>query len=169
MKFAVVFAAAAIATVSAASNEVCIPKVAGETFAKLAPILGNPALEGCATDSTYSMLQATALPTEAQTIKMCGSQNCIKLISTVAALNPPDCKIAIPTSPTQFQMNIFGLVSSFDSDCKRLVPVATPAPAKPSSAPVTPTSAPGASSAPTTAPSPGTPSASTPAPTKVAC
>lgn len=163
MKFAVVLAAAAVATASAYSTTDCSSSVAATAFGSLASILGEGNLDKCASESTYNMLYATALPTEEQTKKMCGLASCKALISSVEAKNPPDCLIPIPTSPTQFKLNIYGLVKSFPTDCARLNPAPTTAPSpsvgpSPTTGPTTPTAAPPA----------GTPSA-TPAPTKVAC
>lgn len=164
MKFQTVFAVAAAAMVGSVAAQDCSMSQQTTAFVALSPLLSGTDLNACADKSGYNMLLATGLPTDAQTIKMCGIKECQSLIKTVLATNPPNCVLTIPTSGAK--MNVHNLANNFAGDCARLVTPA-PAPATPATpstggTPATPTPA-------TKTPSTdGTP-ATTPAPSKDAC
>lgn len=167
------FAAAAVASVSAAD---CSAAEAGKAFIALSPLLAGPYLGPCAESSGYDMLQSKGLPTDEQYVKMCKLDTCKNLIKAVAATNPPNCVLVIPTS--QAKMNVYELANGFDGQCARVAgpaptsapPATTPAPVGQTPAPVGQTPAPvGQTPAPAgKTPAPASPSAA-PTPTKVAC
>ncbi|KAF1315474.1 Elicitin-like protein 6 precursor, partial [Globisporangium splendens] len=162
MKFQALFAVAAAAfagSVSAASTETCTSAQQTAAYTTLAGLLSGTDLTTCSTASGYNMLYATALPTDAEKVKMCAASSCHSLIATVISLNPPDCVLSIPTSGAN--MNVYGLATTFESDCTALTtPAATTA--TPASTTATPAAT---TAAPTATGSTSSGSSSTPAPT----
>ncbi|RLN88085.1 hypothetical protein BBJ28_00020414, partial [Nothophytophthora sp. Chile5] len=122
-------------------------------YASLASLLAGQSLSSCATDSGYNMLYALSSPTDADMISLCGVEACHQLVIEVAALNPPNCGLIVPTSGAV--MNVYELTTTFESDCDTLTgtigPPTDPPTDAPTDAPTTaPTDAP--TDAPTTAP-----------------
>ncbi|RLN44470.1 hypothetical protein BBJ28_00018723 [Nothophytophthora sp. Chile5] len=145
---------AALALVGSADAVACTTAQQQGAYLSLISLLTGKSLMPCANNSGYNMLYATALPTDAQMIAMCGVAACHQLIIDVSAANPPNCDLNIPTSGAV--MNVYELATTFESDCAALTsttaPVVTDAP---TTAPVvteTPTTAPVVTETPTTAP-----------------
>lgn len=164
MKFLTTLVIAAAATVSGYVTTECPSDVASKAYVSLISLLSGGDLDKCASESGYNMLTTQSLPTDEQLKKMCGLASCKSLLNSVVSKNPPDCVLTIPTSG--FKMNIYGLVTSFPSDCARVsgttAPTTAPTAAPPSETPSS------TSPQPTVAPPAGTPSV-VPNPTKPAC
>ncbi|RLN26400.1 hypothetical protein BBJ28_00012625 [Nothophytophthora sp. Chile5] len=152
-------AAAVAALVGSVDAVACTTAQQQGAYLSLISLLTGPSLSPCATESGYNMLYATALPTDAEMIAMCGVEACHQLIVEVSAANPPDCDLNIPTSGAV--MNVYELATTFESDCDTLTGTTAP----PTDAPtVAPTDAP--TTAPTDAPTTGPTDVPTDAPTE---
>ncbi|KAK1931818.1 Beta-elicitin cinnamomin [Phytophthora citrophthora] len=147
-----VLAIAAAAFVGSAVAETCSSTQQTTAYSTLASVLNLSSFQGCNDDSGFSLLYSTSLPDDAQYVKMCASDNCKSLIESVAALNPPDCDLTVPTSG--LVLNVVDLTSGFSGKCSSTSTTSTA-----SSAASTPTEAPAAPAATTAAPT--TESAST--------
>ncbi|KAG7375409.1 hypothetical protein PHYBOEH_002616 [Phytophthora boehmeriae] len=126
-----VLAIAAAAFVGSAAAETCSTTDQTTAYSTLASVLTLSSFQGCSDDSGFSLLYSTSLPDDAQYAKMCASDNCQSLISSVAALNPPDCDLSVPTSG--LVLNVYELVSGFSSKCSSTT--STDAPAATTAAP----------------------------------
>ncbi|ETL45201.1 hypothetical protein L916_04651, partial [Phytophthora nicotianae] len=93
-----VLAIAAAAFVGSAAAETCSSTDQTTAYSTLASVLTLSSFQGCADDSGFSLLYSTSLPDDDQYVKMCASDNCKSLIESVAALNPPNCDLTVPTS-----------------------------------------------------------------------
>jgi len=76
MKFTAVLAAAAAALVGSVSATACTSTQSTAAYVTLVTLLTKSYFSTCASDSGYSMLTATALPTTAQYELMCASTAC---------------------------------------------------------------------------------------------
>ncbi|RLN62519.1 hypothetical protein BBJ29_008450 [Phytophthora kernoviae] len=153
-----VLAIAAAAFVGSAAAETCSTSDQTTAYSTLASVLTLSSFQGCSDDSGFSLLYSTSLPDDAQYVSMCASDNCQSLISAVAALNPPDCDLTVPTSG--LVLNVYDLVSGFSSKCSSTA--STDAPAATTAAPTaTTTDAPAATTATPTATTTATPTATT--------
>jgi hypothetical protein len=110
-----VLAIAAAAFVGSAAAETCSSTDQTTAYSTLAGVLSLSSFQGCADDSGFSLLYSTSLPDDAQYAQMCASDNCQSLIESVAALNPPDCDLTVPTSG--LVLNVYDLVSGFSGIC----------------------------------------------------
>jgi hypothetical protein len=138
MKFTAVLAATVAALVGSTSATTCTTSQQTAAYVALVSILSRSSFSTCASDSGYSMLTATALPTDAQYKLMCASTACNSMIETIISLNAPNCELTVPTSG--LVLNVYSYANGFSSTCTALT--ATTAP--PTTAPAT--SAPVASS-----------------------
>nr|ABB55981.1 putative elicitin protein RAM2D [Phytophthora ramorum] len=93
-----VLAVAAAAFVGSVAAETCSSTEQTTAYSTLASVLTLSSFQGCSDDSGFSLLYSTSLPDDAQYVEMCASDNCQSLIESVAALNPPDCDLTVPTS-----------------------------------------------------------------------
>ncbi|RLN26402.1 hypothetical protein BBJ28_00012623 [Nothophytophthora sp. Chile5] len=118
MNFRVLFATAAAALVGSVSGTACTTTQTTAAYVTLVSILSDSSFSTCASDSGYSMLTATALPTDAELALMCASTACQTMITDIIALSPPDCDLTIPTSG--LVMNVYEYANSFASDCAAL-------------------------------------------------
>ncbi|KAG1694610.1 hypothetical protein DVH05_028658 [Phytophthora capsici] len=143
-----VLAIAAAAFVGSAAAETCSSSQQTTAYSTLASVLTLSSFQGCADDSGFSLLYSTSLPDDAQYVKMCASDNCKSLIESVAALNPPDCDLTVPTSG--LVLNVVELTSGFSGKCSSSSTASTPTEAPPA-APAATTAAPTTDSASTTA------------------
>ncbi|KAI9989011.1 hypothetical protein PInf_022732 [Phytophthora infestans] len=108
-------AISAAAVVGFAAAETCSPTDQTTAYSTLASVLTLSSFQGCADDSGFSLLYSTALPDDAQYVKMCASDNCKSLIESVAGLNPPNCDLTVPTSG--LVLNVVDLTSGFSKKC----------------------------------------------------
>nr|AAP42950.1 elicitin [Phytophthora boehmeriae] len=115
MNFRALFAAALAGSVSATT---CTTTQQTSAYVALASILSKSSFTQCASDSGYSMLTATALPTTAQYELMCASTACQSMIATIISLNPPDCELTVPTCG--LVINVYEYANSFSSTCASL-------------------------------------------------
>jgi hypothetical protein len=120
MNFAVLFAAAAAAAalVGTASATACTSTQQTAAYVALVSILSDSSFSQCSTDSGYSMLTATALPTDAQYTKMCASTACNTMINKIVTLNPPNCDLTVPTSG--LVLNVYTYANGFSAKCTSL-------------------------------------------------
>lgn len=153
MKFTAVLATA-LATIGSVSAAACTSAQTQAAVVSLASLATGSELSACGTESGYSLLFATSLPTDEQYVKMCASNACHGLLSQVLSKNPPDCDLTIPTSG--LVVNVLQLAKGFDGKCSSLTPTTAPTSG--------PTTAP--TSGPTTAPTSGPTTAPTTTPTK---
>ncbi|KAL3662770.1 hypothetical protein V7S43_012173 [Phytophthora oleae] len=155
-----VLAVAAAAFVGSVTAQTCSSTQQTTAYSTLASVLNLSTFQGCADDSGFSLLYSTSLPDDAQYVNMCASDNCNSLIESVAALNPPDCDLTVPTSG--LVLNVVDLTSGFSTRCSSSTSTTSTA----SSAASTTTEAPAATTAaPTEAPAATTTPAATPAAT----
>ncbi|RLN26398.1 hypothetical protein BBJ28_00012627 [Nothophytophthora sp. Chile5] len=103
---------------SSSSSDSCSSTQQTAAYVALASVLTLSSFEGCTDDSGYSLLYSTALPTDAEYALMCASDDCQSLISAVAALDPPDCDLTVPTSG--LVLNVYELVTGFSDVCASL-------------------------------------------------
>nr|P0C232.1 RecName: Full=Elicitin Vex2 [Phytopythium vexans]AAB34417.1 Vex2=elicitin [Pythium vexans, 11408, Peptide, 100 aa] [Phytopythium vexans]prf//2121434B Vex2 elicitin [Phytopythium vexans] len=87
-------------------------------FVALVSVLSTDNFNQCSTDSGYSMLTATALPTTEQYTKMCASTACQGMIQTIIAANAPDCELTVPTSG--LVLNVYEYANGFSAKCSSL-------------------------------------------------
>nr|AAB34031.1 Elicitin 310 [Phytophthora parasitica, Australian tobacco isolate 310, Peptide, 98 aa] [Phytophthora nicotianae]prf//2114376A elicitin [Phytophthora nicotianae] len=87
-------------------------------YVALVSILSDTSFNQCSTDSGYSMLTATSLPTTEQYKLMCASTACKTMINKIVTLNPPDCELTVPTSG--LVLNVFTYANGFSSTCASL-------------------------------------------------
>nr|P0C231.1 RecName: Full=Elicitin Vex1 [Phytopythium vexans] len=87
-------------------------------YVALVSILSDDNFSQCSTDSGYSMLTATALPTTEQYTKMCASTACQAMIANIITLNPPDCELTVPTSG--LVLNVYEYANGFNATCASL-------------------------------------------------
>ncbi|KUF98843.1 hypothetical protein AM588_10011582 [Phytophthora nicotianae] len=113
-----VLAIAAAAFVGSAAAETCSSTDQTTAYSTLASVLTLSSFQGCADDSGFSLLYSTSLPDDDQYVKMCASDNCKSLIESVAALNPPNCDLTVPTSG--LVLNVVDLTSGFSEKCSSL-------------------------------------------------
>jgi hypothetical protein len=118
MNFAALFAAAAAALVGTASATACTSTQQTAAYVALVSILSDSSFSQCSTDSGYSMLTATALPTDAQYTKMCASTACNTMINKIVTLNPPNCDLTVPTSG--LVLNVYTYANGFSAKCTSL-------------------------------------------------
>ncbi|EGZ11832.1 elicitin [Phytophthora sojae] len=116
-------AVAAAAFVGSAVAETCSSTDQTSAYSSLASVLTLSSFQGCADESGFSLLYSTSLPDDAQYEKMCASDNCKSLIESVAALNPPDCDLTVPTSG--LVLNVVDLTSGFSTKCSSLSSTST--------------------------------------------
>ncbi|KAG1688889.1 Elicitin [Phytophthora capsici] len=115
------FRASLVATITAlvgvTSATTCTTTQQTSAYIALVSILSQSSFTQCSTDSGYSMLTATSLPTTAQYKLMCASTACESMISTIVSLNPPNCELTVPTS---------GLVLNVSATCADLTATTAP-------------------------------------------
>ncbi|KAL4156702.1 hypothetical protein PRNP1_005730 [Phytophthora ramorum] len=148
-----VLAVAAAAFVGSVAAETCSSTEQTTAYSTLASVLTLSSFQGCSDDSGFSLLYSTSLPDDAQYVEMCASDNCQSLIESVAALNPPDCDLTVPTSG--LVLNVYDLVSGFSGKCSSSSTTTTTtstasSAATATEAPAATTAAPAATTAPTT-------------------
>ncbi|KAL4156704.1 hypothetical protein PRNP1_005732 [Phytophthora ramorum] len=147
-----VLAVAAAAFVGSVAAETCSSTEQTTAYSTLASVLTLSSFQGCSDDSGFSLLYSTSLPDDAQYVEMCASDNCQSLIESVAALNPPDCDLTVPTSG--LVLNVYDLVSGFSGKCSSSSTTTTTSTASSAAtateAPAATTAAPAATTAPTT-------------------
>nr|ABB55976.1 putative elicitin protein RAM1D [Phytophthora ramorum] len=118
MQFAALLAAAAAALVGSVSATACTTTQQTAAYVALVSILSESSFSTCASDSGYSMLTATALPTTAQYTLMCASTACQEMIKEIITLNPPDCDLTVPTSG--LVIDVYTYANDFASTCASL-------------------------------------------------
>ncbi|KAG6610500.1 highly acidic elicitin [Phytophthora cinnamomi] len=118
MNFATLLAATAAALVGSVSATACTSTQQTAAYVALVSILSESYFSTCASDSGYSMLTATALPTTAQYKLMCASTACQEMITEIIALDPPDCDLTVPTSG--LVINVYEYSNDFVSTCASL-------------------------------------------------
>ncbi|OWZ16849.1 Highly acidic Elicitin [Phytophthora megakarya] len=117
MKFTAVLATA-VALVGSVSATACTTTQQTAAYVALVSILSDSSFSQCSSDSGYSMLTATALPTTAQYELMCASTACNTMIETIISLDPPDCDLTVPTSG--LVINVYEYANGFSSTCASL-------------------------------------------------
>ncbi|KAG3126382.1 hypothetical protein PI126_g22347 [Phytophthora idaei] len=117
MNFAALLAATA-ALVGSVSVTACTSTQQTAAYVALVSILSESSFSTCASDSGYSMLTSTALPTTAQYELMCTSTACQEMIEEIIALSPPDCDLTVPTSG--LVINVYEYANGFTSTCASL-------------------------------------------------
>jgi hypothetical protein len=118
MKFTAVLAATVAALAGSVSATTCTSTESTAAYVALVSILSDSSFSTCASDSGYSMLTATALPTTAQYELMCASTACNSMIKTIISLNAPDCDLTVPTSG--LVLNVYEYANGFASTCASL-------------------------------------------------
>ncbi|KAG2502521.1 hypothetical protein JM16_009763 [Phytophthora kernoviae] len=118
MNFRALLAATAAALVGSVSATTCTTTQQTAAYVALVSILADTSFSQCSTDSGYSMLTATALPTTAQYELMCASTACQSMITTIISLNPPDCDLTVPTSG--LVLNVYTYANGFSATCASL-------------------------------------------------
>ncbi|KAG7387701.1 hypothetical protein PHYPSEUDO_013828 [Phytophthora pseudosyringae] len=135
---------------SSSSGDTCSTSQQSSAYVTLASLLSLSSFTGCTTDSGYSLMYSTSLPTTAEYV-MCASSNCTSLIKSVISLNPPDCTITVPTSG--LKLNVYDLANGFSSKCSSLSSCSSSsATTTPSTTTATPTATTNSSTAPTATP-----------------
>nr|CAB38324.1 highly acidic elicitin [Phytophthora cinnamomi] len=117
MKFTAVLAAAA-ALVGSVNATACTSTQQTAAYVALVSILSESYFSTCASDSGYSMLTATALPTTAQYKLMCASTACQEMITEIVSLSPPDCDLTVPTSG--LVLDVYTYANGFTLTCASL-------------------------------------------------
>ncbi|RLN50499.1 hypothetical protein BBJ29_010024 [Phytophthora kernoviae] len=118
MNFRALLAATAAALVGSVSATTCTSTQQTAAYVALVSILSDTSFSQCSTDSGYSMLTATALPTTAQYKLMCTSMACKAMIAKIVTLNPPDCELTVPTSG--LVLNVYSYANGFSATCTSL-------------------------------------------------
>jgi hypothetical protein len=120
MNFAALVAtiATAAAMITYAAATTCTTTQQTAAYVTLVSVLTDSSFSQCATDSGYSMLTATALPTTEQYELMCSSTACQTLIADIIALDPPDCELTVPTSG--LVINVYEYANGFNATCASL-------------------------------------------------
>ncbi|KAG6610440.1 basic elicitin [Phytophthora cinnamomi] len=118
MNFTALLAAVAAALVGSANATACTATQQTAAYKTLVSILSESSFSQCSKDSGYSMLTATALPTNAQYKLMCASTACNTMIKKIVALNPPDCDLTVPTSG--LVLDVYTYANGFSSKCASL-------------------------------------------------
>ncbi|RLN92152.1 hypothetical protein BBJ28_00016262 [Nothophytophthora sp. Chile5] len=118
MNLQAALAVAAVAFVGSVAADTCSTTQQTSAYSALASVLTLSTFQGCTDDSGYSLLYSTSLPTDAEYTLMCASDNCVSLIASVSALDPPDCDLTVPTSG--LVLNVYDLVSGFSDVCSSL-------------------------------------------------
>jgi hypothetical protein len=118
MKFTAVLAAAAAALVGSVSATACTSTQSTAAYVTLVTLLTKSYFSTCASDSGYSMLTATALPTTAQYELMCASTACQEMIAEIITLSPPDCDLTVPTSG--LVIDVYTYANGFSATCASL-------------------------------------------------
>ncbi|RLN10632.1 hypothetical protein BBJ28_00005573 [Nothophytophthora sp. Chile5] len=118
MNFRALLAATAAALVGSVSGTACTTTQSTAAYVALISILSESSFSTCSSDSGYSMLTATALPTTTQMTAMCASTACHSMIATIVSLNPPDCDLTVPTSG--FVLNVYEMANTFEANCTSL-------------------------------------------------
>ncbi|KAL4156680.1 Elicitin [Phytophthora ramorum] len=129
MNFHALFVAIVAALVGSTSATTCTTTQQTAAYVALVSILSKSSFNQCATDSGYSMLTATALPTTAQYKLMCASTACQSMIETIVTLNPPDCELTVPTSG--LVLNVYSYANGFSTTCASLTATTAPPTAAP--------------------------------------
>ncbi|KAL3662759.1 hypothetical protein V7S43_012162 [Phytophthora oleae] len=106
---------AAAAFVGSVAADPCSSSQQTSAYTTLASLLTLDSFQGCVDDSGYSLLYSTSLPTDAEYVEMCASDNCQSLISSIISLSPPDCTLTVPTSG--LEVNVYDLANSFSAEC----------------------------------------------------
>lgn len=133
----VIAAVASLALVGTASAATCSTAEQQSAYLALVDLIQAPSLNGCSTDSGYSLLSSTSLPTDEQYVKMCASDNCKSLISTINGKNLPNCDLTVPTSG--LVLNVYEYGNGFATKCSSLSTTApTPTSATPDATTATP-------------------------------
>ncbi|KAG7375477.1 hypothetical protein PHYPSEUDO_001079 [Phytophthora pseudosyringae] len=110
---------AAVATLVASANAAaCTTTQQTAAYKTLVSLLSDASFSKCSTDSGYSMLTATSLPTNAQYTKMCASTACSTMIKKIVTLNPPDCDLTVPTSG--LVLDVYTYANGFKTKCASL-------------------------------------------------
>ncbi|KAK1931824.1 Highly acidic elicitin 20 [Phytophthora citrophthora] len=118
MKLTAVLATAAAALVGSTSATTCTSTQSTAAYVTLVTLLSQSYFTQCASDSGYSMLTATALPTTAQYELMCASTACQEMVAEIITLNPPDCDLTVPTSG--LVIDVYTYANNFASTCASL-------------------------------------------------
>ncbi|KAG7381499.1 Ganglioside-induced differentiation-associated protein 2 [Phytophthora boehmeriae] len=118
MNFRALFAATVAALAGTASATTCTSSQQTAAYVALVSILSDTSFNQCSSDSGYSMLTATSLPTEAQYKLMCASTACNTMITKIVSLNPPDCELTVPTSG--LVLNVYSYANGFSATCASL-------------------------------------------------
>nr|AJE68929.1 acidic elicitin [Phytophthora palmivora] len=118
MNFRALFAATVAALVGSTSATTCTTTQQTAAYVALVSILSDSSFNQCSTDSGYSMLTATSLPTTAQYKLMCASTACNTMITKIVSLNPPDCELTVPTSG--LVINVYSYANGFSATCASL-------------------------------------------------
>nr|AIU99527.1 elicitin 133533 [Phytophthora capsici] len=122
------FRASLVATITAlvgvTSATTCTTTQQTSAYIALVSILSQSSFTKCSTDSGYSMLTATSLPTTAQYKLMCASTACESMISTIVSLNPPNCELTVPTSG--LVLNVYEYANGFSATCAALTATTAP-------------------------------------------
>jgi len=117
MKFTAVLAAVA-ALVGSVNATACTTTQQTAAYKTLVTLLTQSYFSTCASDSGYSMLTATALPTTAQYELMCASTACQEMIAEIVTLDPPDCDLTVPTSG--LVIDVYTYANNFSTKCASL-------------------------------------------------
>ncbi|KAG2765599.1 hypothetical protein PC129_g11930 [Phytophthora cactorum] len=118
MNFRALFAATVAVLVGSTSAATCTSSQQTAAYVALVSILSDTSFNQCSTDSGYSMLTATSLPTTAQYTLMCGSTACKTMINKIVSLNPPNCELTVPTSG--LVLNVYSYANGFSTTCSSL-------------------------------------------------
>ncbi|KAG7375479.1 Ganglioside-induced differentiation-associated protein 2 [Phytophthora pseudosyringae] len=115
MKFTAVLAAVLVGSASATT---CTSTQSTAAYVTLVTLLTESYFSTCASDSGYSMLTATALPTTVQYELMCASTACQEMIAEIITLSPPDCDLTVPTSG--LVIDVYTYANEFAATCASL-------------------------------------------------
>ncbi|EGZ11816.1 elicitin [Phytophthora sojae] len=144
-----ILALAAVTFAGSVTADTCSSTQQKSAYVTLASVLSLSPFQGCATDSGYSLMYSTSLPSNDEYVKMCASTNCQSLIKSIISLNPPDCTMSVPTSG--LNVNVHELANGFSSKCSSL---STSSPSVTTAAPTATTATPTATAATPTATAP---------------
>lgn len=111
-------AATAAAVVAVVAGTACTTDQTTAAYVALVSVLSDDSFSQCVSDSGYSMLTATELPTDAQYTLMCASTACQTMIEIIIAADPPDCELTVPTSG--LVVNVYELANNFSTICSEL-------------------------------------------------
>ncbi|KAG3063954.1 hypothetical protein PI124_g22471 [Phytophthora idaei] len=114
MNFTALIAVAVAALIGSTNAAACTAKQQTAAYGTLVSLLSDASFSKCSKDSGYSMITSKTLPKPKQMKAMCASTPCKIMIKEIIALDPPNCKLTVPTSG--LKLNVYEMAHDFSSD-----------------------------------------------------